>query len=152
MILAWLQARFWQLAAAAAIAGSLWAWGYAVGHGKAELAHAEQRATDTENAMLNSHASALRQARIQGTQDETQRTIDRELLLLIDSLRPRPAERLPASAAATCKGATGLNLARPDAEFLARYSAERKSFIAEIIACRASEDNLRELLESARAK
>lgn len=147
---AWLTARLWPIIAATVFVVGLFGWGYTAGKGSAERAHAEERAIAAENALLNSRAGALRQAHNEGVQRAENAVIERELLAAIASLRDRP-ERLPATAAAACTGTTGRELARPDAEFLTRYAAERKKWIAEVIACQESEDNLRAMMERAAA-
>lgn len=62
--------------------------------------------------------------------------IQSRLAAALVQLRQRPARRadVPAAAAA-CAGATGTDLARPDAEFLARYDSLALSYQSELGHC-----------------
>jgi hypothetical protein len=64
---------------------------------------------------------------------------------IIASLRNRP-ERVPAAASATCAGSTGIELARPDAEFLIGQASDNLKWQREVIACYGREDALRKAM------
>lgn len=146
MILAWLQKWAWQITALTVVCTSLFVIGYQKGRASAESEHFEQLESARETAALRGRAALIKQTDNERRKDERIKAIDADLRGTLDELRRTRAERLPDSAATACEGTTGRELARPDAEFLAGYSADRRKWIAEVIACQASEDALRELL------
>lgn len=98
---------------------------------RAEQVHeAEREARRMEQA---------RAARVQETQDAKEaelRRISARLADALERLRNRPG-RLPRDPAhpGQCDGATGKELSRDDAAFLARFAAERDEIAAQLEAC-----------------
>jgi len=146
VILDWLQKWAWQLAFLAVACGSLYGFGYMKGKAVVTAEYAEQQAAAAEVASLRGRAALIKQTANEKAKDDRIKAIDDDLRIAVDELRRTRSERMPASAAAACQGSTGRELARPDAEFLEGYSADRRKWIAEVIACQASEDELRALL------
>lgn len=103
--------------------------------GRADMAasyqeeHIERLETARETERLaNRAAAALKEKR-----DAEVRRINDRLADALERLRHRP-ERLPEPARAACEGATGRELAGPDAAFLERYAAraaEQEAALAE---------------------
>lgn len=91
-----------------------------------------EQARRTEHA-LQEKADGIR---IEG--EAARRRIAGERDAALRELRERPA-RLPENSLATgrCNGATGRELARPDAEFLARYAADRAEEARRLRTCQA---------------
>jgi hypothetical protein len=90
-------------------------------------------------ARENAHAEAVQAITKRGENEK--RSIDSELRIALDSLRNRPdrADAVP-SGAADKLGCTGADLARPDAEFLARYDSEVARIELALGECRAAYD------------
>jgi hypothetical protein len=69
----------------------------------------------------------------------------------VASLRNRPERAArpstPTTSAPDCKGSTGAELSRPDAEFLTREAARADGVRADLAACYAQYDDAREALE-----
>jgi len=120
-----------------AIAASLFASGWTINQWRWEAKYAEQveRARKDEQALQKSvDAIANKSA-------EEMRRIIRERDAAIDRLRNRP-ERMPEDSRANCKGATGSELARPDAEFLVWLSTQAEIQRQALKACFTSFVNL----------
>lgn len=92
---------------------------------EAEARATEQRHQEAANANSRRHAAEVS-------------TVRRTLDIALDSLRDRPdrhAGGMPEVSRANCAGATGAELSRPDAEFLAREAARADEQRAGLDAC-----------------
>lgn len=107
----------------------------------AEVGRLRERAA---GRTFNAQVSAL-----QGVTDAKDRALRRvraDLDSALDELRQRPDRPVPGDAAAAgpCAGATGAELFRADAEFLAREAARADDLRAELGACQQRERAVRE--------
>lgn len=134
--------RFWYVIVIAALVAALGAQQLRIGHAQNQLstlrmeyANAAQKAEKEARAKeqeLQASANQIAEAK-----DEQIRIIGDQLDTALASLRSRPertASKLP-KAASTCKGATGADLSRPDAEFLTRESARADRLRSALDAC-----------------
>ncbi len=84
---------------------------------------------------------------LEGVKNEQIRAIGRRLDTALDGLRDRPERAAtPAAAAsspAACAGVSGAELARGDAAFLTRYSADAARLHAAVKTCEARYESLR---------
>ena len=103
------------------------------------IADAQETARKREAALYNDFD------KIRKSKDAQIKTIDARLAAALVSLHNRP-DRLP-QAASTCVGATGKELARPDAEFLTRYAADAQELQAKLNSCIASYESARKALK-----
>lgn len=87
--------------------------------------------------------------RLQDKENEKDR-IAAKLDTAVASLRDRPERAArpgtPTAAASNCKGSTGAELSRPDAEFLTREAARADGVRADLAACYAQYDDARALI------
>lgn len=81
-------------------------------------------------------------ARNKGIRDAAEKRALSRLESQLRELRDRP-DRLPAAAAGACEGATGAELSRPDAGFLAGEAARAERLIARLDECHAWIDDLK---------
>ncbi len=96
----------------------------------------------SENARQAEAAAGKRIKGIQDAKDADLRRVAGVLGSALDELQQRADRAVPGAAGetrATCAGATGAELARPDASFLARYAALAESFRRELAACQLRE-------------
>jgi hypothetical protein len=103
-----------------------------------ELDAAEKRATDMESARLKERAQQIDTSRIRDEKDDQIRQVAAERDRFASELRKR-ADRLPETSRASCAGATGAELANPDARFLEGYGAFARSLQVELHACQKRE-------------
>lgn len=105
---------------------------------QAQLAMESERA-----ARAQEQAWTEKVAQTEETKNEEIRSINGRLDAALDSLRNRPTRSpdMPKSSAA-CKGATGADLSRPDAEFLTRLSSRADQLRAALQACYAYVDQV----------
>jgi hypothetical protein len=132
--------------AAAAITG---VWMHGDSHGALKCQHATSQAVsridaevrETERKRYGELLDAL------NTQYMAQRGIADTLAADVERLRSRPvrADRVPGDPAATCKGASGAELAREHAGFLVRYAARAAEQDAALAACYDAYDAVRGL-------
>lgn len=133
--------------------------GYYKGHqsGKAHVqqlwdneraALAEEYAKNLEVQRAKEQAAQEAVNRLQREKDRELREINARAAALSDSLRERaerPAEGRPLpEGAGACTGATGADLARGDAEFLAGYAADAARLDAALTQCEAAYNALRQ--------
>lgn len=161
MIAILLSSRLWIALALAALLGWSHLTAYQAGRDRvqarwdvAKASEAMQRASDLEQALatqrgLQAQIDTLRK----DARNEVAR-INRAHALALDGLRNRPEARATDSAgvppaAGTGVGCTGQGLARPDAEFLAEFSADAARLQAAFDQCRAGYQAAKERLDGA---
>ena len=81
--------------------------------------------------------------RVREKHNEEKAVVQSRLTTALNSLRDRPAVRLPEAARAACAGATGAELSRPDSEFLIREAARADSLAGDLRACKRYIDTVR---------
>lgn len=77
--------------------------------------------------------------------NEQIRAVESQLATVLERLRERSSVRMSEATAANCQGATGAELSKPDAGFLAREAARADRLQAALAECYATEDRLRQL-------
>lgn len=108
---------------------------------KASIAASEARLIQEyrrKEQSLQEASNALRKAK-----DNEIKTITNRLNTTLGELRQRQDRKDLSSSAGTCSGATGADLSKPDAEFLARLAAEADAVMAERNQCIRQYQNLR---------
>lgn len=95
-------------------------------------------ATDQETRRIEQKRQSMA-AGIQESKDAKNRTVINRQLALIDELRNRPERTVHTS---DCKGATGAELSRPDAGFLAGEAARAERQRNALEACYSQYDSL----------
>jgi hypothetical protein len=129
----------------------------AVGAQQLRVSHAQNQFAEykTEQAELTRQAEAdarEREISLQEKADQTEEAKNEQIRIIGDQLdtalaslskRPnRPAGNVPKNSGA-CKGATGADLSRPDAEFLTRESARADRLRSALDACYQAYEALR---------
>jgi hypothetical protein len=117
---------------------------------KADLAKIEKTARDAEVKFREIEAQTVRSlAQAQEKRNVEVATINRKLNTALGELRTRPertttisGSKVPGTPTA-CVGATGAELAKPDAEFLAGYAADAARLEAELTKCETAYNALR---------
>ena len=102
-------------------------------------------AAQTQARLDAEHKSRQQELKLQAAADAARNTRDAEITIIrsqldaaLVSLRERPLRSADVpGAAGTCPPATGAQLSREDAEFLAREAARADKVIAELYACHA---------------
>lgn len=128
----------WALLAVAVAIAAAAAGGYVKGRADESAARLELQLEQSED-MRRLEQARTRMA--QGIEDAKNRDLRRTAVRLADALERlsnRP-DRLPEPARPACAGATGAELARPDAAFLERYAAIARGFQVRLAACEARE-------------
>lgn len=74
-------------------------------------------------------------ARVRKQHEDEKAVVQSRLTTALNSLRDRPAVRLPEASRAACAGATGAELSRSDSEFLIREAARADSLAGDLRAC-----------------
>lgn len=98
----------------------------------------QARLVEQENAALKAQAALQEQVNAITLQSQREKSaIGGKLNAALDSLRNRPADRLPESSRAACDGATGAELSRPDSRFLVGEAARADRVSADLRACQA---------------
>lgn len=97
-----------------------------------------QKAARSREIALQTQADAQRKKK-----DDQIKNINSRLAAALDGLRDRPTRNDMPPAAGTCGAATGAELSRPDAEFLAGESARADEAVAMLNYCIAQYNSLR---------
>lgn len=126
-------------AVALSLAGGLWLHGNYHGRNvmKLKIEQANNRALK-EKERLQEKIDEITQS-----QTNELAAVARERDAALERLRNRP-DRVPQTPEAECKGATGAELSRPDAEFLTRLASRAERDRQALIACYAYADSLQE--------
>lgn len=117
-----------------AVAAAVWAHGLSTGKHIEQRKAVAQLLEQTQAARAKEQQLSSEAAKLKEEKDAEINRISGELDAAIKRLRDRPA-RMPKTAAATCKGATGAQLSGPDAEFLTRLAARADKLKAELEQC-----------------
>ena len=131
----WILARYGSIAFVGLIIGWVvngWRLDASINAYKASIAASEARLIQEyrlKEQRLQEAANTLRKAK-----DDEIKTITNRLNSTIAELRQRQ-DRTMSDTARTCSGATGANLSRQDAEFLARLAAEADQAVVERNQC-----------------
>ena len=123
--------------AGAVIAVALLGGAYFKGHHDANVDWEAKAAASKIEAQQQEAAWAESMGRVRKQHEDEKAVVQSRLTTALNSLRDRPAVRLPEAARAACAGATGKELARPDAEFLVRYAADAAQLQSDLRACKA---------------
>lgn len=125
------------------LAAALMGFGYVKGieHEEARFEAyrvAQQKAIDAQVVKANQTMANLKSDAqiLEEVKNAEIKAIDGRLAVALGELRNRPERRpdMP-QAAASCAGATGADLSRPDAEFLERYDALALKYQAQLKQC-----------------
>lgn len=142
-----LNPRLWIAAAIVAVLAFTHVFTYRAGKSVVRLEWADaDREISRNNRKLERNLvdSAVAQRR---TTDEKVSRIAAERDRAVDELRMRPERTVESpTTAATCTGQTGQSLARGDAEFLVRYSADAARLQAAVEQCEAQYESARKAL------
>lgn len=153
----------WKAKAAIGIAGTiLLAWtamsvynaGFRAGESKIQAKWDAEVAQMAQAQAAEVNAARIREQELQALISQQQRTHRNEVARInarhaaaIDGLRDRPERPdsggVPASPG-TYIGCTGAGLARPDAEFLARYAADAQQLASGLMVCMSTLDQIRQ--------
>lgn len=101
-----------------------------------EKEHVTELLKATEKAREREHQWQIDAQAAEEVQNEELRRVRAGYDRTIAGLRNRP-ERMPEAAASAVSGATGAQLSRPDAEFLAREAARANELRASVARCQA---------------
>jgi hypothetical protein len=101
------------------------------------IATYQLEARNREKALVEAANNIRRQ------KDEQISRINSELWVTLDGLHSRPSRSSMSSDTATCSGATGAELSREDAEFLARESARADKAVASLNMCISQYNSLK---------
>lgn len=144
-----LLARFWYLPVIAILVAFTGLQQMRIEHAQAKLSdyklvQAQAAEKAAKDAREREQAMQDEATQITEAKDEQIRIIGDQLDTALASLRnrpERPAGHVP-KASGSCKGATGANLSRPDAEFLTRESARADRLRSALDACYRQYDSL----------
>jgi hypothetical protein len=161
MIAILLSPRLWIALAIACLLGWTHLTAYKAGKDRvqarwdvAKASEAMQRASDLEQALATQRGLQTQIDKLRKDARNEVARINRTHALALDGLRNRPEARASDTAgvppaAGTGIGCTGQGLARPDAEFLAEFSADAARLQAAFDQCRAGYQAAKERLDGA---
>jgi hypothetical protein len=123
--------------------------GLAISHGTAYLKGANDKDGEYQLAIKDEQIAAFEIAAVNQEKaneranrlEESRRGIQSRLDVALERLRHRP-DRMPDAARPNCQGATGVELSRPDAEFLEREAARADRIRAALGTCYEHVDSL----------
>jgi small-conductance mechanosensitive channel len=122
------------------VAGVAFAAGWQVNSWRLESNYHKEKVEILVQAKKDLERLERQAEEIERTKDKQIRAITGRLNATVEQLRQRP-ERVPVTPA--CEGATGAELSRPDAEFLAREAARADRLRQALAACYQLYDGVR---------
>lgn len=123
------------------VVGIAFAAGWQVNSWRLESRYQQEKLDILIQAKKDQERLERQAAEIERAKDKQIRAINSRLSSTLEQLRQRP-ERLPEPAPA-CKGTTGAELSRPDADFLAREAARADRLRQALAACYQQYEDVR---------
>lgn len=145
-MISWFTGKLQFVAGGAIALLAIFIYGYNLGSNNQKIKQIEaqiklQQQADIKSAEL---AKNISDARLQN--EQTIKLLQSNLDAAIASLRNRPNRRVSTAAAVACEGNTGSELSRPDSEFLVGLANDADIVTANLRACYAREEALRQAM------
>lgn len=130
-----------------AVLGGVWLYGFTVGmnRGNLKIANAQTAALQIKQKQSADLAKTINDSREK--YEAAIKDLSTANTKLIAGLRSRPNRKLPDSTTPKCEGASGDQLAREDAEFLAGYATDAQQQSIKLEQCYRDNDTMRELMK-----